>query len=114
MKKKVIVCLIIGIMMAFTLSVAQEQNKGAKEMELSGGSKGKVPFPHQKHQETMGDCKVCHDVFPQEAGSIEKSKADGKLKSKEVMNKLCIKCHKDKAKAGEKTGPTSCSKCHQK
>ena len=30
------------------------------------------------------------------------------------MNKICIKCHKLKKKAGEKAGPTKCSQCHVK
>ena len=114
MKLKAIGLVIIGMMLAAAMVVA-EQNKGAKEMELFGGTKGKVSFPHFKHQEIFKtDCNVCHEAFPQVAGSIEKLKTEGKLKKKQVMNKQCIACHKKKKKAGEKTGPTSCSKCHQK
>jgi mono/diheme cytochrome c family protein len=31
-----------------------------------------------------------------------------------VMTKHCIKCHKTNKKRGEKTGPTTCAKCHTK
>jgi hypothetical protein len=30
------------------------------------------------------------------------------------MNTKCLKCHREKKKEGVKTGPTSCSVCHQK
>lgn len=113
MKAKKILLVIMGIMLACAISFA-DLDKGAKEKELSGGTRGKVPFPHHKHQEKLGDCKVCHDVFPQTSGTIEDLKKQGKLKKKSVMNKLCIKCHKADKKAGKKTGPTSCSKCHKK
>ena len=45
---------------------------------------------------------------------IAELKAQGKLKKKHVMNKLCTKCHKETQKTGEKSGPTTCSKCHIK
>ncbi|OQX17056.1 MAG: cytochrome C [Desulfobacteraceae bacterium IS3] len=114
MKTKGIILAMIGMLLTAVIAIAAEQSKGAKDMELSGGDKGKVAFPHQKHQEVLGDCKICHDVFPQEPGSIEKLKAAGKLEKKQVMNKQCVKCHKEKENAGVKTGPTACSKCHQK
>ena len=91
-----------------------EQNKGAEQIELPGGTRGKVHFPHHLHQDKLVDCQICHATFEQKAGIIEELKAQGKLKKKQVMNKLCTKCHKQKKKAGEKSGPTTCSKCHIK
>ena len=91
-----------------------DKNKGAANIEIDGGKKGKVPFPHRQHQERLVDCKICHSVFPKKPGSIKELKAQGKLKKKYVMNKLCTKCHKEIKKAGRKTGPTKCSKCHIK
>jgi c(7)-type cytochrome triheme protein len=114
MKAKRIVPVMIGMLLLAVIAIAAEQNKGAKDIQLSGGDKGKIAFPHQKHQEVIGDCKICHDAFPQETGSIGKLQAEGKLEKKQIMNKQCIKCHKEKEKAGVKTGPTACSKCHQK
>jgi hypothetical protein len=73
-----------------------------------------VPFPHAAHQAALGDCSVCHELFPQEAGSIDALKASGDLKKKQVMNKHCTKCHKKMKKEGEKTGPTTCKSCHVK
>ena len=98
---------------AVALSSSQ-QNKGAEQIELEGGTRGKVPFPHHLHQEKLVDCQICHSIFEQKAGSIAELKARGTLKKKHVMNKLCTKCHKQKKKAGEKSGPTTCSKCHIK
>ena len=96
------------------LSVAPAENKGAAEIQLPGGKRGPVPFPHHQHQDKLGDCDICHSVFPQEAGIIAKLKTEGKLKKKHVMNKLCTKCHKEKKKEGVKTGPVTCKQCHIK
>ena len=90
------------------------QNKGAQNIELQGGKRGKVPFPHHQHQEKLVDCQICHATFEQKAGSIQELKDQGKLKKKHVMNKLCTKCHKQMKKTGEKSGPTTCKKCHIK
>jgi len=95
-----------------SMIIAADQDKGPADISLYGGKKGEVPFPHRLHQDNLGDCKTCHDVFPQKKGSIESLKAEGKLKKKHVMNKLCTKCHRQMKKAGEKSGPTTCTKCH--
>ena len=106
-----ITAIVIGSSVAFSNNA---QNKGAESIELEGGKRGKVPFPHHRHQENLGDCTICHSVFPQKLGSIEELKAQGKLKKKYVMNKLCTKCHREIKKAGRKTGPTTCKSCHIK
>jgi len=112
-KAKVVAGLIIGLMVIVAVSQAIE-NKGAKDITLVGGKSGNVPFPHHRHQEVIGDCKICHSIFSQEAGVIEELKAEGKLKKKQVMNKLCTKCHRQKKRAGEKGGPVTCKTCHIK
>jgi hypothetical protein len=103
--------LITGFSAALTMA---DQNKGAANIEINGGKRGNVPFPHHQHQARIGDCQICHAVFAQKSGSIKELKAEGKLKKKYVMNKLCTKCHKAKKKAGQKSGPTTCKKCHIK
>jgi hypothetical protein len=90
------------------------QNTGAAEMVLEGGTSGKVAFPHQRHQEKLTDCSICHSAFPQKAGAIEDLKAQGKIAKKQIMNEQCTKCHKEKKQAGEKAGPTTCTTCHAK
>ena len=117
MKVSTLLGLVAGIFLFTMLSMAlsrAEQNKGAKDITLNGGSTGNVSFPHHRHQEKLDDCEICHSVFPQEAGSIEKLKLEGKLAKKQVMNKLCTKCHNQKIKAGEKAGPVTCTTCHIK
>jgi len=100
MKSKTVVILIVfGILFSVAMAVA---------------FKGNVYFPHHMHQDNIKDCNVCHNLFPQQAGVIQDLKNLEKLKKKQVMNKKCLKCHRAKKKAGEKTGPTSCSKCHLK
>jgi len=99
---------------SIALSGAPVENKGAAEIILPGGKRGLVPFPHHQHQDKLGDCDICHSFFPQKAGIIKALKAQGKLKKKHVMNKLCTKCHKQRKKEGVKAGPTTCKKCHIK
>ncbi len=102
------------VLLSSVFSVAAIENKGAAEIRMDGGSRGVVPFPHHRHQNALGDCNVCHTLFPQEQGGIVRLKKEGVLVKKQVMNKHCIKCHKQKKKAGDTTGPTTCSKCHVK
>ena len=112
---RVVLISIAAIAIASSVAFStNEQDKGAENIEMEGGKRGKVPFPHHQHQERLVDCQTCHSVFPQKAGSIEELKAQGKLKKKHVMNKLCTKCHRETKKAGKKTGPTTCAKCHIK
>ena len=87
---------------------------GAENIVLKGGHMGDIHFPHKLHQDTLKDCKACHDMFPQKEGAIESAISSGQLKKKEVMKDLCEKCHKEKKAKGEKTGPTSCKDCHKK
>ena len=105
------VALVGGSSMAVSLAA---ENQGADSMDLEGGKRGKVPFPHRLHQKDLGDCQICHSIFPQEPEAIAKLKAQGALKKKYVMNKLCTKCHREKKKAGQRSGPTTCKKCHFK
>jgi hypothetical protein len=117
---KIGILLLLGAGLLFStagsvaLSDAPVENKGAAEIKLPGGKRGLVPFPHHRHQDKLGDCDICHSVFPQKAGIIKELKAQGKLKKKHVMNKLCTKCHKQRKKEGVKAGPTTCAKCHIK
>lgn len=90
------------------------ENGGAAQLLLDGGSKGTVSFPHHRHQNVLQDCKICHELFPQEAGAIVKLKREGKLVKKQVMTKHCIRCHKERERQGSASGPTKCSKCHAK
>lgn len=121
MMKKTMV-LLIGAMVAILLvaffasasDTKKTLDKGAEDMVLNGGTRGVVPFPHLRHQTKLADCQACHDLFPQEKGSIDKLKAAGNLKSKQVMNSRCIKCHRTEKRAGRAAGPTACTQCHQK
>ena len=96
------------------VAVTGAANQGAEQIKIYGGSRGDVLFPHHAHQDRLKDCNTCHAAFPQEADGLKKMKEAGQLKPKQVMNKQCVKCHKDQKKAGNPTGPTTCSKCHVK
>ncbi|MFH2047138.1 MAG: multiheme c-type cytochrome [Pseudomonadota bacterium] len=95
-------------------TIFPENGKAVKEVfELSGGDRGSIDFPHEKHEKAVKDCMTCHDMFPKKIGAIFEMKSNGKLQTKQAMD-YCIKCHREMKKTGEKTGPTSCSKCHDK
>lgn len=113
MRRGVTLFLSVALVCMAGLSVA-EINKGAKDIVIPGGTQGSVKFPHHQHQEGLKDCMLCHDLFPQQAGSISDLKQKGTLAQKQVMNQQCIKCHRAKNTAGEKSGPVSCSQCHAK
>jgi hypothetical protein len=108
--KKWVVGIILSVFIS-TIGLAVE-NKGAEKIQIDGGSRGAISFQHRQHQDRLGDCNVCHTMFPQESQSLARLKGNGQLKPKNVMNKLCIKCHKAEKKVGNNAGPTKCSKCH--
>ena len=86
-------------------------NRGADQIVLQGGKAGNTPFPHHRHQDALKDCNQCHNLFPQQAGAIEKLKQEGTLHNKQVM-KQCQSGHRKMAREGQKSGPISCKKCH--
>jgi hypothetical protein len=96
---------------AVCAAFAQEPNKGAPEIILKAGNMEDVRFAHRVHQDTLMDCSICHDMFPQQTGVIEKLKRKGTLAKKQVMNH-CRECHKRNIAAGKPAGPTACNKCH--
>jgi c(7)-type cytochrome triheme protein len=112
MNRKLIIFLMPGLFF-FLFTTAAGQNKGAANIALQGGKLGSVPFSHHLHQNAIRDCNICHTFFPQVAGSIEKLKAEGKLKKREAMDQ-CVECHKKETATGSKALPTKCSECHKK
>jgi c(7)-type cytochrome triheme protein len=112
MNRKMIILLLPGFLF-FLVAIAVGQNKGPANLVLQGGKLGSVPFSHHLHQNIIGDCNICHTLFPQAAESIEKLKAEGKLKKREVMDR-CVECHKKEAATGSKAAPIKCSACHKK
>ena len=103
---------IIGVFIAiFFTGALADIDPGPDTMVLNGGTIGDVPFPHRVHQKTLGDCNICHAIFPHEVGSIDRLKGEAVLKKKAVM-KQCVQCHRKKSTAGEKAGPIRCKTCH--
>jgi hypothetical protein len=113
MKAATIVVIMAIFIFTGAIAVAV-QNAGSRDIRLDGGKKGPIDFPHHLHQNAIGDCNACHSVFPQKPGIIKKLKLQKELKSKQVMNKTCLKCHRAQKRAGKKTGPTKCAQCHVK
>jgi hypothetical protein len=113
MYKKIVFSLIFCFFLVCSIN-AMVQDMGAEHITLDGGRTGSVPFPHRIHQDSSGNCEQCHEMFPQQQGSIDQLKKEGNLKKKQVMNQLCTKCHRQKKREGVKSGPTSCTGCHVK
>lgn len=113
MKKVKIAIVGISMMASIAVIAIAAENIGQEQFDLDGGGRGDVSFPHKLHQDTLGDCNACHDLFPKELGVIEKMKADNKLKRKQVMNASCIACHKEYKAKGKKFGPVRCNECHK-
>jgi hypothetical protein len=113
MKTRRFTVLLAAAALIASIAVAAE-NKGADQISIDGGSRGNISFAHHAHQDRLKDCNICHALFPQEPGALSKLKDSGQLKKKQVMNKQCIACHKAEKRAGNKTAPTTCSKCHIK
>ncbi len=111
---KIAVGVVFVLVSTVVLGAAAVENKGAEMITLDGGKRGMVHFPHHRHQNKLGDCNICHSLFPQEPGVIARLKKEDKLVPKQVMNTLCVKCHKAEKLAGRKAGPVTCAKCHQK
>ena len=114
MRVKIFVMVVLTTVVFIIGIAVAGDNQGAENMDLDAGRKGTVDFSHFLHQTTIGDCNACHSSFPKTAGAIKDLIEQKKLKKKQIMNKTCLKCHKAKKKAGEKTGPTKCSVCHVK
>ncbi len=95
-----------------------------------------VVFTHEKHVEVLGgdeSCAKCHHVYDEKEhklvyeegeetgcadchGPKDERMPDG-TKRPSLMNAYhinCIKCHREFAKAGKKTGPYTCGECHKK
>lgn len=113
MKFKIITLIIVFALLVSVAIATEEPETGPAEISIYGGKNGNVEFPHRQHQDNLGDCKICHDIFPKKLGVITALKEQGKLKKKQVMNN-CRKCHKEMAKAGKKAGPITCKTCHNK
>jgi nitrate reductase cytochrome c-type subunit len=113
--KKTTKLAVLLVLIVFTGAVVFAMpNHGKEEINIDGGKKGNIDFPHRIHQDILGDCNICHAVFPQKPGIIKELKAQKKLKKRQVMTKICLNCHKSMKKAGKETGPTNCSQCHVK
>jgi hypothetical protein len=110
--KNMVLLVVVGVAIA-SVVLAQTSKKGAPEITLKGGNRGDVHFPHRTHQDTLVDCMICHEIFPQIPGIIEDLKGKEKLEKKQVMNH-CRGCHQNRISAGKKAGPTACNKCHAK
>lgn len=108
-----IACLVF--VFALCINGFAETGTGAEEIVLDGGKLGEIRFPHRQHQcDEPPNCQRCHDLFPQVKNSIALSKQEGTLDPRQVMNGLCITCHREAAEAGKPSGPRSCTVCHEK
>ena len=110
--KTTVTILVVAVLLLIAAFLVAEEKMGAPILVIPGGSKPDVTLPHELHQSTLGDCDLCHNLFPQTAGSIVKLKEAGTLKKMQVM-KQCQGCHKEMEKSGQEAGPVKCDGCHK-
>jgi hypothetical protein len=95
------------------------RHKAHAEKYLKGNSKySTVPY------EDSFSCKACHASYaspeeitrkkPCERLGKRLNDAGGPKKLKQVFHNICLKCHKNMAKADKKTGPVKCNGCHKR
>ena len=48
-----VILVAVSLLIVFSIALAGS-DKGAEQMDLPGGTRGKVPFPHLIHQENLG------------------------------------------------------------
>ncbi len=108
------IVLMIFLFISIVVSAEDEKTSaGAAVIHLEKGRMPQVTFPHHMHQKALNNnCKACHDMFPKQSGIIKEMILQEKLRKKQVMNSKCLKCHKDRKKAGLTAGPTTCTACH--
>lgn len=112
--KKIASCVFVVGFFFIVGSVFSDQVKSSVPViELSGGAKGDITFPHEIHQKALTDCQICHSIYPQKIKGISASIKSGKMEKKQAMGE-CIKCHRTNIAENKKTGPVSCGECHKK
>ncbi len=125
MRKGIMGILVIGVLVGFlTVSLAGPPDVIKIEHKYTAKKKGPVTLSHTKHvKEYKVACTECHHKWqkekekqPKKCSDCHKEKKEGKVLSlKRAFHKNCMGCHKNLAKQGKKTGPTTkCSKCHAK
>jgi hypothetical protein len=77
-----------------------------------------VTFLHQKHTEALAkenkDCAACHLVENNRMVSkYMRLKNTTKQEVMDIYHVNCVACHKETAKAGQKSGPVVCGECHK-
>jgi hypothetical protein len=112
MKKTLLLSVMMTMMIVSGTAFAAEEPSGKAVIDLDGGKKGNITFPHETHQTSLNDCGICHNLFPKQEAVVKSMKAEGKLQKKQVMNH-CLDCHRSMKKDGAKTGPTACAQCHR-
>jgi len=101
----------ISILPLVFAGLAFAADRGAEFIDLQGRDFGSVQFTHLLHQINLGDCEVCHKLYPMETDGIEERVRAGALTRRQVMDN-CMDCHRKTALAGKKSGSTSCRGCH--
>jgi Spy/CpxP family protein refolding chaperone len=111
MKAKSWFLLAAAVFLASSLAAAAS-NKGAAHFVINAGSMPGISFPHRLHQDNNPDCQVCHRLFPEQIGALNRLKQEKTLKRMQVMNTVCIACHRQNRAAGKEAGPVICRGCH--
>jgi len=89
-----------------------------------------VDFPHDTHESSLGDdgCIVCHHDYDADSDQLvyypgeeqpcrechEAKHKSGKPGLRQAYHGSCTACHRQRIKASQTAGPTTCGGCHPK
>ncbi|MFC1829386.1 cytochrome c3 family protein [Thermodesulfobacteriota bacterium] len=127
--------IILLVMMGFFVSLTAIHRTNAQEEEITLEStdvfvkkqRPVVTFNHETHYDAYPDCIECHHIYEYSNGEKEnvwegeeqtcsechkEKREDKKMPLMKAFHQNCTGCHRDLAKANEKTGPVTCGECH--
>lgn len=72
-------------------------------------TRGKVIFPHERHQQLAKSCEICHHMGVDAGPCRPCHESDASApNARDAFHKLCMGCHK------HKEGPLGCYDCHHR
>jgi len=122
-------CFILQAGLANYLSAQEETYEIGNEEIFGKLKRPAVTFPHETHMDAVENgCGACHHVYDKEKGTLvaadgeettcvecHVAKKEGhKPGLREAYHGSCNICHRQLAKKGKTTAPTTCGQCHKK
>ncbi|BCR06584.1 c-type cytochrome [Desulfuromonas versatilis] len=105
MRNGIKVLALLGTLVGFAVAAPAAQ-RGASTIDLPARL-GVIHFPHQVHQDRVGDCSTCHHKGVEAGACNSCHDIDPRPpKARDAFHKVCRSCHEKQG------GPTACNGCH--